>query len=84
MALIAASTNDVVTTERSLRSAIDAAPKWYKPHWSLARVLFATGRIQEARVEASLALTFDAGKDAEVTSTMNEIIRSDTIAKKVY
>jgi hypothetical protein len=84
MALIAASTNDVVTTERSLRSAIEAAPKWYKPHWSLARVLFATGRIREARVEATLALTFDAGKDAEVTSTMNEIIRSDTIAKKVY
>ena len=84
MALIAASTNDVATTERSLRFAIEAAPKWYKPHWSLARVLFATGRIQEARAEASLALTLDAGKDAEVTSTMNEIIRSDTIAKKVY
>jgi O-antigen ligase len=84
MALIAASANDVATTERSLRSAIEAAPKWYKPHWSLARVLFATGRIQEARAEASLALTFDAGKDAEVTSTMNELIRSDTVAKKVY
>jgi Flp pilus assembly protein TadD len=76
MALLAAGNNDVSGAESSLRSAILCAPKWFKPHWALARVLFASGRLNEARAEATLALNLNAGKDSEVTSTLTAILRS--------
>ena len=35
----------------SLRSAIECAPNWFKPHWLLAEVLRAGGRMEEARAD---------------------------------
>ena len=79
MALLAAGSNDLRSTESSLRSAILCAPKWFKPHWALARVLFASGRLKEARAEARLALNLNAGKDSEVTSSLTAILRSQNL-----
>ena len=79
MALLAAGNNDVPGTESSLRSAILCAPKWFKPHWALARVLFASGRLNEACGEATLALNLNAGKDSEVASSLAPILRSQKL-----
>jgi len=65
--------NDFPHTEQALRAAIRAAPNWYKPHWLLAQVLRAGGRLPEALAEAALAADLDGGKDAEVTRTLAEI-----------
>jgi O-antigen ligase len=81
MALLAAGNNDMPGAEVSLRAAILWAPKWFKPHWSLARVLFISGRAKEARAEAALALNLNAGKDSEVTSTLIPILRSQKLGE---
>ncbi|MBI1786756.1 MAG: O-antigen ligase family protein [Acidobacteria bacterium] len=67
--------NDFARTEQALRDAIAAAPNWFKPHWTLAQVLRAAGRTEEARAEASLALDLDGGKDPEVVRTHRELSR---------
>jgi tetratricopeptide (TPR) repeat protein len=75
-AILAAALDDPATVESSLRSAISAGPRWFKPHWALARLLYAAGRTEEARAEANLALDLDGRKDAEVIATTAEIVRS--------
>jgi O-antigen ligase len=65
--------NDFPHTEQALRAAIQAAPNWYKPHWLLAQVLRAGGRLPEASVEAALAADLDGGKNPEVSRTLAEI-----------
>lgn len=67
------SQNDAACVEQSLRQAIAANPMWFKPHWALAQVLSLTGRVQEARTEAMRAAELDAGKDAEVAKTLQDI-----------
>ncbi|MGD0363220.1 MAG: O-antigen ligase family protein [Bryobacteraceae bacterium] len=62
--------NDFFRTEQSLRAAIFDAPNWFKTHWMLAQVLEAAGRLPEAEAEAATAAALDAGKHAEVTSTL--------------
>lgn len=79
MALLAAGNNDLPGAESSLRSAILCAPKWFKPHWALARLLFVSGRVREASAEARLALNLNAGKDSEVASTLTPILRSQKL-----
>ncbi len=79
LAIFEASTTDAPATEYSLRAAIAAAPVWYKPHWALARLLATEGRLGEAEPEARRALYLDGGKDAEVASTMNEILGSAAV-----
>jgi tetratricopeptide (TPR) repeat protein len=75
-AQLAAAMNDSKTVESSLRAAIQAGPRWFKPHWALARLLYSAGRTEEARTEALLALDLDGHKNAEVIATMAEIVRS--------
>jgi len=65
--------NDALNSERSLRAAIAADPQWFKPHWTLAQILRLEGRLAEARQQAVLAAQLDAGKDPEVTRTLQEI-----------
>jgi hypothetical protein len=75
-AMLGAALNDPKAVESSLRSAILAGPRWFKPHWALARLLYSSGRTAEARQEAALALDLDGHRDAEVIATTAEIIRS--------
>jgi tetratricopeptide (TPR) repeat protein len=76
LAMVSAALEDPRTVESSLRSAISAGPRWFKPHWALARLLYASGRVEEARKEAALALDLDGHKDSEVIATTAEIVRS--------
>ena len=72
-AILLANQNDAPGVEHALRSAEALAPNWFKPHWSLANLLALTGRKDEARREAERAVLLDAGKDAEVTETLNNL-----------
>jgi hypothetical protein len=58
--------NDAAGTERSLRQAIAANPKWFKPYWTLAQLLLLENRIDEACSEAAIAVRLDGGKHPEV------------------
>jgi len=74
--------NDFVHTEQSLRAAISCAPNWFKPHWLLAQVLRAAGRLSEARAEATLAAELDGGKDPQVVRTAQEIRAQTNLPRK--
>jgi hypothetical protein len=74
LAALRASQNDAAGTERCLRSAIEAHPNWFKPHWILAEALHAEGRNDEARREALTAADLDAEKHPEVARALHEII----------
>jgi hypothetical protein len=71
-AQLAASANDIDGAERALRAAIAARPRWFKPHWTLARLLYLRNRRAEADAEAAIALRLDAGKHEEVSRTLAE------------
>jgi O-antigen ligase len=75
LAQMSAARNDVDGAERALRSAIAAKPQWFKPHWTLAQLLFLVGREEEAKHEAELALQLDAGKHPEVQGRLAPILR---------
>jgi O-antigen ligase len=64
---------DASSAERDLRRAIAARPNWFKPHWTIAKLLLLQGRSTEAETEASLAAWLDGGKDTEVTRTLTEV-----------
>jgi O-antigen ligase len=70
LAVLAGLSGDPIWVESSLRSAIAAAPNWYKPHWILARFLQQAGRLEEARREADLAIDLNAGKNPVVRETL--------------
>jgi Flp pilus assembly protein TadD len=74
LAALRASQNDAAGTERCLRSAIEAHPNWFKPHWILAQVLHTEGRNDEARREALTAVDLDAGKHPEVARDLSEML----------
>jgi hypothetical protein len=65
--------DDARGVEQTLRVAITAAPNWFKPHWLLAQVLARDGRMVEAEAEARAAVERDAGKDPEVTQTLEQL-----------
>jgi hypothetical protein len=73
LAAFYASQNDSSGTETSLRSAIAANSRWFKPHWILAQLLRRESRFGEAQREAALAESLDGGKFPEVTHTWLEI-----------
>jgi tetratricopeptide (TPR) repeat protein len=75
-AILSAALQRPETVETSLRAAIQTGPRWFKPHWALARLLYSTGRAGEARSEAQAALSLGGGKNTEVIATTAEIIRS--------
>jgi O-antigen ligase len=76
LAQMSAARNDAAAAERALRAAIAAKPQWFKPHWTLARLLFLQARGDEAKREAALAIQLDAGKHPEVKSTLQPILPS--------
>ena len=62
---------DSAAAEGALRRAIAARPNWFKPHWTLARLLLLESRTAEAEPEAALALTLDGGKDPDVSANLS-------------
>ncbi|MBV8845966.1 MAG: O-antigen ligase family protein [Bryobacterales bacterium] len=77
LAIFAASGLDASAVESALRATIGVGPNWYKPHWALARLLSAEGRLQEAQAEASLALQLNAGKNPDVAATFAALASSN-------
>jgi cytochrome c-type biogenesis protein CcmH/NrfG len=73
LAIFFATQNDAANVERCLRNAIYLAPNWFKPHWTLSRLLFQQGRFAEAGTEADLAVSLDGGKNSEVVETWAEV-----------
>jgi putative inorganic carbon (HCO3(-)) transporter len=73
LALLYAAQNDAANTEKCLRAAAAASPQWFKPHWTLARLLRLQGRLPEAQSQAETAAQCNAGKNAEVSRTLAEI-----------
>ncbi len=73
LAMLLAAKNDAPGAERALRSAIAWAPRWFKPHWALARLLALTGHPAEAAEEARIAYECDGGHDAEVADTWKQL-----------
>lgn len=65
--------NDFEATERSLRSAIETAPNWFKPHWMLAQVLQLASRLKDAEGEAARAVALDGGKHPEINRTLENL-----------
>jgi O-antigen ligase len=64
---------DGAAAESHLRLAIAARPNWFKPHWTLARLLLLESRAAEAETEAALALSLDSGKHPEVSQTLADV-----------
>lgn len=75
LASVYAQMNNHQEAGKYLRMAAEAAPNWFKPHWMLAQVLAAEGRVEEARVEAVKAVERDGGKHEEVTATWRKLER---------
>ena len=73
--------NDFNRTEVALRASIDIAPRWYKSHWMLARILKEAGRISEARQESQRAVELSGGKNIQVEGTWEELRQGTSLAR---
>jgi tetratricopeptide (TPR) repeat protein len=73
LALFTSVQNDVRGTRIALTRAIEIAPNWFKPHWTLANLLSQTGDIKGAAAEAARAATLNANHDPEVEQTLQQI-----------
>jgi O-antigen ligase len=73
LAILRASQDNIPATEKALESAIAACPRWFKPHWTLAQLLRAESRYEEAEREAVLAVYLDGDKHIEVLHTLRVI-----------
>jgi len=78
LAALLAAQNDSAGAEQSLRNAIAAAPNWYKPHWTLARLLALKGRDEEALAEANAAVERGGSRHAEVLETLSQLKQKNT------
>jgi len=72
LALLRWSVGDISGAESSARAAIEAAPRWFKPHWLLAEVLLSTGRTKAAREEVEFALAL-AGPRPELSDLLERV-----------
>ncbi len=73
LAVLQAAGNNAASVERSLRDAIESAPNWFKPHWTLAQVLALDHRRSEALAEARAAVERDGGHHPEVIETLRKL-----------
>jgi tetratricopeptide (TPR) repeat protein len=73
LALFTAVQNDARGTRIALTRASEIAPNWFKPHWTLAKLLSQTGDINDAEIEAARAVSLNANHDPEVTQTLQQI-----------
>ena len=70
LAVFTAATGDIAGTRRSLEEAARQSPNWFKPHWTLARLLRQTGDATHAKLEADRAVLLDANHHSEVLATV--------------
>jgi len=65
LAIFFATQDDAPDVERSLRAAIEWAPRWFKPHWALSKLLAKEGYLPEARQEAERASEMNGTRGLE-------------------
>ncbi|MDP9171212.1 MAG: O-antigen ligase family protein, partial [Acidobacteriota bacterium] len=65
--------NDTRGTSTALNRAIGAAPEWFKPHWTLAKLLAQQGTSRDALREAERAASLNAGHDPGVSQTLLDL-----------
>ncbi len=70
-----ASMGDPNGTQEALTHAIGLAPRWYKPHWMIARILSDQGFVGRGLREAELAAWLNGGHDQEVAMTLEALRR---------
>jgi O-antigen ligase len=73
LAVIQSAQGNANQVEASLRMAIRYAPHWYKPHWTLAKLLLMTGRRGEASAEIDRAAGLGGAVHPEVQQTQKEV-----------
>ena len=73
LALFTALPNDARGTEMALTRASAISPQWFKPHWTLAKLLAQNGDWRRALVEAERAAALDGKRDPEVAETLREM-----------
>lgn len=73
LAIVCGRQEDSACVDRALRAAIAAHPRWFKPHWSLAQVLFVEGQRDDALREATIAAELDGHKHREVSGALEGI-----------
>jgi O-antigen ligase len=73
VAYFTAAQNDARGTAMALGRAIEIYPNWFKPHWSLARLLSHTGDSAKAAAEAERASFLNANHDPTVEQTAKEL-----------
>jgi hypothetical protein len=71
-AVLAVITNDLGAAQAKLRTAIDAAPWWYRAHMMLARVLWLAGQWEEAEHQADLAVKCAGRLESQVKLALAE------------
>jgi O-antigen ligase len=64
---------DLTHSEQTLRTAIDYAPHWYKPHWLLAEVFLLSGKLDSAAGEAQKAIDYNGQSRWELQDTLRRI-----------
>ena len=77
LAILWAGQDNLAATENALDAAISAHRHWFKPHWTLAQLLRAESRYDEAEREAALAVYLDGDKHSEVLQTLKVIRARD-------
>jgi hypothetical protein len=70
LAQFTAAQNDVAGTSMALSHAIEANPKWFKPHWAMAELASRTGDRGKARREEEIAESLTAKRDPELTASL--------------
>ena len=73
LAMLQAQGGDPEPIEQSLRSAIDAAPNWYKPRAALFRLLLRLGRRDEAIEQGRRAAELAAGRYPELEAEFQSV-----------
>ncbi|MBL8292233.1 MAG: O-antigen ligase family protein [Bryobacterales bacterium] len=73
LATIYGQLNDAPSTERNLRATLARSPNWFKPHWTLARLLELQNNRPEALAEAELSVFLGGGKHPEVLQTLQRL-----------
>jgi O-antigen ligase len=73
LAIVCGRREDGACVDRALQASIAAHPRWFKPHWTLAQVLFVKGRMEDALREATIAAELDGHKHREVSGSLEGI-----------
>ena len=73
LAVFYSAQGDLPHAEQALRSAVECAPHWFKPHWLLGEVLLLSGRLDLAAKEAQQAIDLNAKSGWELDDTLRRI-----------